>query len=417
MYAGRRITLRFVFYHHEQHGPFRLEDLYTGQVQYAGTVARLRLLFWLARRGMEVYLIGNVEDGDYRGVKASAGTGKLAEFLGDCSRDNPVLLILNHYPDSAIWSHIQKIKQPGLFLILWASGPFAVDWMRQVAVGKLDRIVCISQAQRDIYRVYSGFDKLEMAYLGVDLDFLQPVSSRQNTSCLVLSTSIPRRTKGFHSLLQAWKLVRQSVPDAQLRVCGSARMHDPHAVIGCTGILDAELEEEFPEFFGDYPSSSQAAGIELMGARALPDVYTDLHNAQVAVVNSIWNGSLEMFCRSAVEAQMSGVPVVGAARGSLPEVVAHGRTGLLITRKDPAALADAIITLLKDDKLRERMGVAGPAWALPMADYGLIAPEWESIAQRVLSGEPAPSPKQPIQDVLRKMGYGQIRLWLRDRLK
>jgi glycosyltransferase involved in cell wall biosynthesis len=43
----------------------------------------------------------------------------------------------------------------------------------------------------------------------------------------------------------------------------------------------------------------------------------------------------------------------------MPEVVEDGRTGILVPPRDHEAMADAIVTLLHDATLRERMGEAG----------------------------------------------------------
>jgi glycosyltransferase involved in cell wall biosynthesis len=45
--------------------------------------------------------------------------------------------------------------------------------------------------------------------------------------------------------------------------------------------------------------------------------------------------------------------------GGLPSVVEDGVTGLLVPPRDERALADALITLLENDDLRRKMGVAG----------------------------------------------------------
>jgi glycosyltransferase involved in cell wall biosynthesis len=49
-------------------------------------------------------------------------------------------------------------------------------------------------------------------------------------------------------------------------------------------------------------------------------------------------------------------PVVATNVGALPEVISHGKTGLIVPPKDIASLAEAIIKLLKDDTLRKEMG-------------------------------------------------------------
>lgn len=69
-----------------------------------------------------------------------------------------------------------------------------------------------------------------------------------------------------------------------------------------------------------------------------------------------------------IDASQSGVvitaygfkkPVVATNVGSIPEIVDNNVTGIIVPAKDHVKLAEAIITLLKDDKLRERMGNNG----------------------------------------------------------
>jgi glycosyltransferase involved in cell wall biosynthesis len=55
-----------------------------------------------------------------------------------------------------------------------------------------------------------------------------------------------------------------------------------------------------------------------------------------------------------------GVALVATTGGALPEVVGeNGVTGLLVPPDDPGALAGAIESLLDDEELRNRLGVAG----------------------------------------------------------
>ena len=62
---------------------------------------------------------------------------------------------------------------------------------------------------------------------------------------------------------------------------------------------------------------------------------------------------------AALEAMTMGLPVVASAVGGVPEVVQHGTTGLLVPAGQPAALAEALLTLAKDSSLRQRMGNTG----------------------------------------------------------
>jgi glycosyltransferase involved in cell wall biosynthesis len=85
-----------------------------------------------------------------------------------------------------------------------------------------------------------------------------------------------------------------------------------------------------------------------------------------------------------LEASQSGIvpiayrharPVVATRVGSIPEVVEDGVTGLLVQPGDEHALALAVITLLQDDALRQKMGLQ----ASEKLSRDL---SWEAIAQK-----------------------------------
>jgi glycosyltransferase involved in cell wall biosynthesis len=54
-----------------------------------------------------------------------------------------------------------------------------------------------------------------------------------------------------------------------------------------------------------------------------------------------------------------GKPVVATTVGGLPELVDHGLTGFLVPPRDERALADALVRLLRDKPLRQRLGANG----------------------------------------------------------
>ena len=61
------------------------------------------------------------------------------------------------------------------------------------------------------------------------------------------------------------------------------------------------------------------------------------------------------------EAMSQGLPVVTARAGAVEEIVVDGETGLVVPPDDPAALADAMTTLIRDPARRAAMGAAGRA--------------------------------------------------------
>lgn len=88
-----------------------------------------------------------------------------------------------------------------------------------------------------------------------------------------------------------------------------------------------------------------------------PDAERVMAAADVVVCSS----DFESYGMVNVEAMASGKPVVSTRRGGPSETVADGETGFLVDPRDAAALADRVITLLRDPALRQRMGAAGRA--------------------------------------------------------
>ena len=80
----------------------------------------------------------------------------------------------------------------------------------------------------------------------------------------------------------------------------------------------------------------------------------------------------EAFGLALLEARAAGLPIVARASGGVPEIIEHGRQGLLATT--PQAFGDAIATLLTDDALRQRFAAA--------SRDGLEAYDWDRVVDR-----------------------------------
>lgn len=90
-----------------------------------------------------------------------------------------------------------------------------------------------------------------------------------------------------------------------------------------------------------------------LGPGAIETLY---ERARVVVCPSVWN---EPFGLVGLEAMAHAKPVVAFRVGGIPDWLAHEETGLMVERKDVAALAAAIDRLLADEDLCARFGRAG----------------------------------------------------------
>jgi glycosyltransferase involved in cell wall biosynthesis len=88
-----------------------------------------------------------------------------------------------------------------------------------------------------------------------------------------------------------------------------------------------------------------------------------------------------------VEAFCRGRGVVGSRVGGIPDLVSDGETGILVPPGDAAALADALVRVLSDTTLAERLGLAARQAVTPW----LATPESYARAMRDLVERVVPS--------------------------
>lgn len=92
----------------------------------------------------------------------------------------------------------------------------------------------------------------------------------------------------------------------------------------------------------------------------------------------------ETFGIACLEAMCFGLPVVATRVGGVPEVVEDGVTGILVPPNDPQALAEAILSLLRDPEQRRRMGERGRERVLTEFTAEHVADLSEALYREVL---------------------------------
>ena len=96
----------------------------------------------------------------------------------------------------------------------------------------------------------------------------------------------------------------------------------------------------------------------------------------------VWPAVNEAYGMALLEAQAAGLPVVSCATRGVPDVVEHGRTGLLCAPADEAALAGLVRDLLCDEGKRSRLGAAAVAFASEERSIASAAVRLESLLAR-----------------------------------
>ncbi len=94
----------------------------------------------------------------------------------------------------------------------------------------------------------------------------------------------------------------------------------------------------------------------------------------------------EGFPNAVLEAMAAGKAVVAADVGGVPEAVAHGETGLLVPPRNPAAMAAALVVLLRDPARARRMGEAGRRRVVERHSLERMAAEIEGLYEALCDG-------------------------------
>lgn len=210
--------------------------------------------------------------------------------------------------------------------------------MQGFVARRLDMIITDSMSSvSDIQKIFKvSRDKMRLVYPGVDTAIFSPNSHRKEHQKIIMVGRTDDRKKGVVFLLKALQLLKEE-SDVNLTIVDEV-YPPPYSIA--------------PQLIDNYGLNDR---VNFTGRITTEELVRHYTTSEIAVTASIYEG----FGLPAVEAMSCQVPIVATTGGALPEVIEHGRTGILVPPGDPRALAEAIKELLADSKARERMGAAG----------------------------------------------------------
>jgi phosphatidylinositol alpha-1,6-mannosyltransferase len=192
----------------------------------------------------------------------------------------------------------------------------------------------------------------------------------------------PRGTRGAVTLLTVARLAAQE----RYKGCDTVISALP-AVLSEAGpvrYIIAGDGDDLPRLRALAAERAVAAAVTFVGAvqrAGLPALYGD---GDIFVMPSVterraggWTG--EGFGIVYVEASAFGLPVIGGNGGGAPEAVQDGVTGVVVDGRDAGAVGAALIRLVRDGALRERMGAAGRRWVAERFTFERFAPDVAAV--------------------------------------
>ncbi|HEY8776070.1 MAG TPA: glycosyltransferase family 4 protein [Gaiellaceae bacterium] len=184
------------------------------------------------------------------------------------------------------------------------------------------------------------------AYMDFD-SFLQEQPKPLPSSPQALFVGVLERYKNVDGLAEAWRLAAPRVPEARLQIVGSGTLQS----------LVEQLVADLPAQTGwreRLTPSEVASAVDESTLLVLPSRSEGMGRVIV-----------EAFCRAR--------PVVASRVGGIPDLVEDGRNGVLVEPGDTDALADALVRVLDDRELAERLGAAAHSsaglWTVSPEDF------------------------------------------------
>jgi phosphatidylinositol alpha-mannosyltransferase len=196
---------------------------------------------------------------------------------------------------------------------------------------------------------------------GVDVEHFSPevapIEKFKDGKPNILFVSRLEKRKGLIYLLQAFKQVKEEIPDCRLIVVGPG----------------TRLRRGYEK----YVAGNGLKDVVFVGMVSYDELPRYYQTADVFCAPAIGSESFGLIL---LEAMAMGKPVVASSIEGYASVVSHGADGLLVPPADKDQLAQALVALLDDEALRREMGAKGRIKALEHS--------WERIARRVFSEPP-----------------------------
>ena len=200
-----------------------------------------------------------------------------------------------------------------------------------------------------------GFKSVFVVPEGLNFTPLREVPEKEEFPVVVYAGRLKRAKRPDHAI-RAFKIVKEEVPSAELWVIG-----------------DGPFRKDLERMAGE--------GVRFFGGLSNDERRRLLERAWVLVNPSVREG----WGLNVVEANALGTPCVAYDVAGLRDSVKNGETGVLVPDGDVEALADAIVEVLVDEGLRERLSRSALEWSKKFS-WDKTAEEFLKVVEGVVFG-------------------------------
>jgi len=211
--------------------------------------------------------------------------------------------------------------------------------MQRYVIKKMDRVITSFKEGVDELNNAFGLkkEKASVVYNGMDVKMFQNTGEKRQKNSLLFVGNTEDHKKGLTYLLEALSLLPKEIT---LTIVDDG---PPNKLTASQQIAHFNMEDRV-HFTGK------------VSHERLVSLYS---TCTILVMSSLYEG----FGLPAAEAMACKTPVVATTAGALKEIIPP-QCGITVEPRNPVALKDAVIELLKDDVRRQRMGNEGRKWTV-----------------------------------------------------
>ncbi|HEY3272811.1 MAG TPA: glycosyltransferase family 4 protein [Methanocella sp.] len=209
-------------------------------------------------------------------------------------------------------------------------------------------------------------DRVKVVHVGVDASLFKPTpgpTPLANGEIRLLTVARLHPYKGLESLIRAMSIAGKSQPGVVLYIMGRG----PSGPVLKQLVSDLKLEKTVRFVETPVPNTQ------------MPPVYS---SCDVYIQPSV----VEPYGIAVLEAMGCGRPVICSRVGGMTDTVDDGTTGFLVPPANPEALAEKILLLAGDTRLREAMGQAARQRVEGEFDWPVIARQYMDIITALTTG-------------------------------
>ncbi len=311
--------------------------------------------------------------GPYFGIYRDRTYARQAALL--CAEQKAACIAFGSCPQ---WAPLFKEHNPEARLVMFER----TDWLSVAPLRfarylkLIDAVICPHRilAQRIAARFPALKERLHVVHDGVDTTLFRPNQLRSRHRILYVGRISPER--GVHFLVEAFFSLRERYPDADCILVGKGERSPRESLLGTAFAgMGSFMGSRFGYRRRILSMIRERAGLFLadqVSHDEMPNLYA---TASVLVQPALTDTASGL---TLAEAMSSGLPIVASRCGPAPEMVQHGRTGLLVDPGNPHQLVTAIDRIWDNRESAAKMADLA-------RNYALENLNWQETAARCLA--------------------------------